>query len=196
MPSEPGLSIKDASGRQISLLNDSPPPSSSSFTTRRRYHCTEPGCNKSFTTSGHLARHNRIHTGEKNFHCLYPGCPSRFSRQDNMMQHYRTHMSPKSRRHPYHHRSYPFHEKKIPQLHRHTHIQSETNDLQPLNQSCFPTHTYLPPPAKHHPLPPMNYQHRHEINSTQLNNDSHKDNERKDESSDLLQLAYIVSTFG
>ncbi|KAG2223264.1 hypothetical protein INT45_006990 [Circinella minor] len=124
------LSIKDASGRQISLLNSSnkqsnlsystPSPSalsSTSVTTststanflratatrqpstgRRKYHCTEPGCNKSFTTSGHLARHNRIHTGEKNFLCLYPGCPSRFSRQDNMMQHYRTHLSPKSRR--------------------------------------------------------------------------------------------------
>lgn len=48
--------------------------------------------------SGHLARHNRIHTGEKNFHCLHPGCPSRFSRQDNMMQHYRTHLSQKARR--------------------------------------------------------------------------------------------------
>ncbi|KAI9488482.1 hypothetical protein BDB00DRAFT_982325 [Zychaea mexicana] len=116
---ESPLSIKDASGRQISLLNNStysspsspppPPPAPStdflratasrqSSTGRRKYHCTEPGCNKSFTTSGHLARHNRIHTGEKNFHCLYPGCPSRFSRQDNMMQHYRTHLSPKSRR--------------------------------------------------------------------------------------------------
>lgn len=52
--------------------------------------------------SGHLARHNRIHTGEKNFHCLHPGCPSRFSRQDNMMQHYRTHLSQKARRNTTH----------------------------------------------------------------------------------------------
>jgi hypothetical protein len=66
--------------------------------TKRKYHCNYAGCSKSFTTSGHLARHNRIHTGEKNFQSMFPGCPSRFSRQDNMMQHYRTHMSTKSRR--------------------------------------------------------------------------------------------------
>ncbi|KAI9474369.1 hypothetical protein BX667DRAFT_532000 [Coemansia mojavensis] len=65
---------------------------------KRKYHCLHPGCGKSFTTSGHLSRHFRIHTGEKNYHCLYPGCTSRFSRQDNMMQHYRTHLSPRSRR--------------------------------------------------------------------------------------------------
>ncbi|KAJ2845107.1 transcriptional repressor [Coemansia brasiliensis] len=65
---------------------------------KRKYHCTYPGCGKAFTTSGHLSRHFRIHTGEKNYHCLYPGCTSRFSRQDNMMQHYRTHLSPRSRR--------------------------------------------------------------------------------------------------
>ncbi|ORX65483.1 hypothetical protein DL89DRAFT_215649, partial [Linderina pennispora] len=51
-------------------------------------------CGKAFTTSGHLSRHHRIHTGEKNFVCLHPSCNSRFSRQDNMMQHYRTHLSP------------------------------------------------------------------------------------------------------
>ncbi|KAG2205524.1 hypothetical protein INT47_005898 [Mucor saturninus] len=113
------LSVKNSSGRQVSLLNTSDeeeaasrlstsPTSPTSPTaddwqqdaqlSKRKYHCIEPGCHKSFTTSGHLARHNRIHTGEKNFPCLFPGCQSRFSRQDNMMQHYRTHMSPKSRR--------------------------------------------------------------------------------------------------
>jgi uncharacterized Zn-finger protein len=54
----------------------------------RRYTCH---CSKSFTTSGHLARHTRIHTGEKNYLCPEAGCAARFSRQDNCMQHYRTH---------------------------------------------------------------------------------------------------------
>ncbi|KAF3932304.1 hypothetical protein ABW19_dt0206618 [Dactylella cylindrospora] len=54
----------------------------------RKYTCH---CGKSFTTSGHLARHTRIHTGEKNYECPQPGCGARFSRQDNCMQHFRTH---------------------------------------------------------------------------------------------------------
>ncbi|KAI8643911.1 hypothetical protein BD408DRAFT_414086 [Parasitella parasitica] len=125
---ESAFLITNASGRHINLLNDSGPmvmsvpsppssdnsdentgametvstPATSSApaesSSKRKYHCAESGCAKSFTTSGHLARHNRIHTGEKNFPCLFPGCLSRFSRQDNMMQHYRTHMSPKSKR--------------------------------------------------------------------------------------------------
>ncbi|KAI9594941.1 hypothetical protein BDF19DRAFT_87167 [Syncephalis fuscata] len=69
-------------------------------TIKRKYRCQYPNCDKSFTTSGHLARHNRIHTGEKNFRCPMEGCMSRFSRQDNMMQHYRTHLSGRSRRLP------------------------------------------------------------------------------------------------
>lgn len=74
------------------------PPAGTKTMAKRKHRCLFDNCGKAFTTSGHLARHQRIHTGEKNFACLHPGCSSRFSRQDNMMQHYRTHLSPKSRR--------------------------------------------------------------------------------------------------
>lgn len=57
---------------------------------RRRYVCKI--CSRGFTTSGHLARHNRIHTGEKNHVCPFEGCGQRFSRHDNCVQHYRTHL--------------------------------------------------------------------------------------------------------
>ncbi|CAL9730335.1 hypothetical protein MOUN0_J03136 [Monosporozyma unispora] len=57
---------------------------------RRRHICQI--CNKGFTTSGHLARHNRIHTGERNHICPFEGCHQKFSRQDNCLQHYKTHL--------------------------------------------------------------------------------------------------------
>lgn len=60
---------------------------------RRRHVCKI--CSKGFTTSGHLARHNRIHTGEKNYFCPMEGCNQRFSRHDNCIQHYRTHLRKK-----------------------------------------------------------------------------------------------------
>lgn len=54
------LSIKNASGKTFSLLNDtssSQPSENNKLTTptsattpKRKYHCNEPGCNKSFTT--------------------------------------------------------------------------------------------------------------------------------------------------
>ncbi|GAA5811906.1 hypothetical protein MFLAVUS_005353 [Mucor flavus] len=128
------LSIKNASGKTFSLLNDTFKLTTLNssmnvpIAPRRKYHCSEPGCNKSFTTSGHLARHNRIHTGEKNFLCLHPGCPSRFSRQDNMMQHYRTHLSQKLRRQQQQQKM-----KEEPQLYCHSFYGREDNILfQPL----------------------------------------------------------------
>jgi len=65
---------------------------------KKRYPCSYPGCDKTFSTSGHAARHNRIHTGSKPYRCTFPGCNASFSRQDNSLQHYRTHvLHPKSR---------------------------------------------------------------------------------------------------
>jgi len=72
--------------------------STRSSDVKRKHICDYPGCEKSFTTSGHLARHARTHTGEKKFQCTFAGCQSRFSRHDNMLQHYRSHLGRNSRR--------------------------------------------------------------------------------------------------
>ncbi|KAI6043728.1 hypothetical protein EDC04DRAFT_640526 [Pisolithus marmoratus] len=63
---------------------------------KKKHVCTT--CDRGFTTSGHLARHIRVHTGERNHRCPFPGCETRCSRQDNLQQHYRIHLSPGSRR--------------------------------------------------------------------------------------------------
>lgn len=63
---------------------------------RRKHVCKV--CSRSFTTSGHLARHNRIHTGERKHECPWPTCDARFARQDNCNQHYKTHTNGKNKR--------------------------------------------------------------------------------------------------
>lgn len=57
---------------------------------KKRYPCNHPGCDKTFSTSGHAARHNRIHTGQKPYKCTFPGCEASFSRQDNALAHFRS----------------------------------------------------------------------------------------------------------
>lgn len=66
------------------------PPSKSQ--TKNKYQCPYKktmGCDITFTTSGHAARHAKVHTGEKNVLC--PVCNKAFTRKDNMKQHQRTH---------------------------------------------------------------------------------------------------------
>ncbi|EEQ41570.1 hypothetical protein CLUG_05697 [Clavispora lusitaniae ATCC 42720] len=63
---------------------------------KRKHACKT--CGRSFTTSGHLARHNRTHTGERKHMCPFPQCGARFARQDNCMQHYKMHLNGKSKR--------------------------------------------------------------------------------------------------
>ncbi|KAG2339360.1 hypothetical protein BDR05DRAFT_917275 [Suillus weaverae] len=72
--------------------------SQSSLTANGKKKHVCPTCDRGFTTSGHLARHLRVHTGERNHKCPFPGCETRCSRQDNLQQHYRIHLSPGSRR--------------------------------------------------------------------------------------------------
>ncbi|KAJ3053343.1 hypothetical protein HK097_004481 [Rhizophlyctis rosea] len=71
-------------------VEEDPTPGGTGKKPKKRYVCEE--CDGDFSTSGHLARHRRIHTGVKPYVCLLEGCNKQFSRLDNMMQHYRSHM--------------------------------------------------------------------------------------------------------
>lgn len=80
------------STRDLVLLWDTSGPIElvqNQLTNPRKYVCRI--CSRSFTTSGHLARHKKIHTGERKNLCPWPTCNARFARRDNCMQHYKTH---------------------------------------------------------------------------------------------------------
>ncbi|KAJ6468531.1 hypothetical protein C8R47DRAFT_956453, partial [Mycena vitilis] len=53
---------------------------------RKVYSCDE--CDKVFATSGHLARHGRVHSGVKPYACAFPGCTMTSSRKDNLASQY------------------------------------------------------------------------------------------------------------
>lgn len=76
------------SERQQSQQQSSPTSSSSPLQTAAKKKHLCPTCDRAFTTSGHLARHSRVHTGERNHKCPFPGCETRCSRQDNLQQQY------------------------------------------------------------------------------------------------------------
>ncbi|KZT55085.1 hypothetical protein CALCODRAFT_416615, partial [Calocera cornea HHB12733] len=50
----------------------------------RKYPCKV--CERVFTTSGHLSRHMKVHTGERKYVCPFPGCDVKCNRSDNLLQ--------------------------------------------------------------------------------------------------------------
>lgn len=57
------LSITNSKGRQVSLLNEI----ETSHQPKRRYHCTELGCQKSFTTR-YIKSHKSIFARKINYY--------------------------------------------------------------------------------------------------------------------------------
>ncbi|KAJ3024011.1 UNVERIFIED_CONTAM: hypothetical protein HDU68_008343 [Siphonaria sp. JEL0065] len=77
------------SDRSMSPSSLSDNSSTAPVATGRRYPCKS--CDKDFSTSGQLSRHNRIHKGIKKFQCDVPGCIRIFFRADNREQHSKSH---------------------------------------------------------------------------------------------------------
>ncbi|KAF9433320.1 hypothetical protein BGZ76_009610 [Entomortierella beljakovae] len=65
----------------------------------KKHICPVPNCFKSFTRSGHLARHIRSHTSEKLFVCPVESCGLGFTRSDALREHAKVHVNrPRSRK--------------------------------------------------------------------------------------------------
>lgn len=55
------------------------------------YHCTYPGCDKSFQRSEHLSRHKLNHNPKTIFSCTFAGCSKTFVRHDLLNRHLKRH---------------------------------------------------------------------------------------------------------
>lgn len=60
-------------------------------TGERPYPCDFPGCGKSFIQRSALTVHSRVHSGERPHQCEFPGCGKCFSDSSSLARHRRTH---------------------------------------------------------------------------------------------------------
>ncbi len=60
-------------------------------TGERPYPCDYPGCGKSFIQRSALTVHSRVHSGERPHKCEFEGCDKSFSDSSSLARHRRTH---------------------------------------------------------------------------------------------------------
>ncbi|KAJ6615775.1 hypothetical protein B0H10DRAFT_1800932 [Mycena sp. CBHHK59/15] len=79
------MSFSPTAATKVEPASPSPGKRAKAVTAFKRHHVCSV-CSRGFSTTGHLARHARVHTGERNHKCPFPGCETKCSRQDNLQQ--------------------------------------------------------------------------------------------------------------